>query len=67
MAFGVGLGEGAKLMNDRLRIGVFIALAKHVGEEVRHRRHAERRTHVLKGVAPATTDAFRAVIIDAFW
>ena len=64
MAFGIGLGQSAELVNDRFRIRMFVALAEHVGEEMRHRCHAKRRAHIFERVAPAVTNSLRGIIID---
>ena len=54
-----------ELMDDRVDVAEFVALAEHVGEERRQRRGAERRAQIVEGVAPAEVDAVFLVVGDA--
>ena len=65
VAFGIGLRQCLELMNDRLHVGVSIALGKEVCKEVRQRRRAKRRAKIFEGVSPAIIDAIGRVIGDS--
>ena len=43
MAFGIGLRECFELVDDRLHVGVFVAFAEKICEEVRQWRRTKRR------------------------
>jgi hypothetical protein len=61
----IGLRQRLELIDDRLHVGLWIALGKHVGEKMRQRRRAERRAQILERVAPAVVDALLTVGRDA--
>jgi len=56
---------GLELMDDRVDVAKLIALAEHIGKEGSERRGAERRAHVVEGVAPAEVDSVFLVVGDA--
>ena len=57
--------EGQKLADNRVEVGLRVALGEHVGEVHRQRRLAKRRAQVLEGVIPAIADAPVCVLLDA--
>jgi hypothetical protein len=57
--------KGQELADNRLEVGVRVALGEHVGEVHRQRRLAKRRAQVLEGVIPAIADDPVCVLLDA--
>src|SRR5262249_48487199 len=62
----LGLLISLELGDDGVDIAEPIAIGEQVGEEMGHRRRAERGAEVLKGVAPAIADAVFLISRDAW-
>src|SRR5690349_5583643 len=65
MILGVRPRVRLELADDRLEIGVRVALREHVGEIARQRRRPEGRTEVVERVAPAIVHTVLAIGLDA--
>jgi hypothetical protein len=63
MIRGVRRLEGQELADNRVEVGLRVALGEPVGEVYRQRRLAKRRAQVLEGVIPAIADAPVCVLL----
>src|SRR5579872_7623187 len=65
MILRIGYRRSLELIDDRLQVGLRVALGEHLGEKMRQRRRTERRAQVLERKIPAILDAARRIAGDA--